>query len=117
MSQASINVYLLKMERRTQAIAVLSNHGHRSHTASFLIHVPKLEPGTLSKGPTSRAWTQRRLSSTAAESREHIYKAHREPLLGADSFLMKRRDVHSFSKYLLLTYYMPGFFFALRVQQ
>lgn len=41
------------MERRSQAITLLPNYKHRSHTGSFLMDVPELEPGTLSKGPAT----------------------------------------------------------------
>ena len=53
MLQVSINVNLLKMERRSQAITLLSNYKHRSHTGSFLMDMPELEPGMLSKGPAT----------------------------------------------------------------
>lgn len=87
--------------------------------APFVTDMSEAEPVHIEQGPASGVRTQRHLSPMdGLGAWGNTFKMHREPLLAADSVLMKRQGVHSLSKYLLTTYHIyQALFFALGIHE
>ena len=87
--------------------------------APFVTDMSEAESVHTEQGPASGVRTQRHLSPMdSLGAWGYTFKMHREPLLAANSVLMKRQGVHSLSK-LFVDHlsHIPGIVFALGIHE